>query len=339
MISELLLQIVDPCCALNHQFDRIWNRRKVVPNMVNWPRCPLVPNWIREFRSWISVQRWLGNTIPTGCRSATAPMLRTAVMSSNWGMVALPVLCGNKKKRKVQSNIDFNDTTNAYLFLRDVIAQWFFDVGTFLSTDARMFWRCVVYEEIPCNRHDECYQCRHIECIRPAQAFNQYARQWPCLPKQWILYYWKFINSYELGIWPLTITVPNVPPNSADMNLPRSTVGAHFEMIQCNAGYSTPYRFEMTYKLSNVVLIKMPQKSFEITYTQNAGSHTNTIHSPHGNTSGKWYKSRENTTYSHWDTDNGSSTNPLRQHSARQRCEQITPEVCTQQHALLIAIP
>lgn len=99
MISELLLQIVDPCCALNHQFDRIWNRRKVVPNTVNWPRCPLVPNWIREFRSWISVQRWLGNTIPTGCRSATAPMLRTAVMSSNWGMGALPVLCGNKKRK------------------------------------------------------------------------------------------------------------------------------------------------------------------------------------------------------------------------------------------------
>lgn len=36
-------------------------------------------------------------------------------------------------------------------------------------------------------------------------------------------------------------TVPNVPPNNADMNLPRSDGGAHFEMRLCNEGYKTPY--------------------------------------------------------------------------------------------------
>lgn len=35
-------------------------------------------------------------------------------------------------------------------------------------------------------------------------------------------------------------TVPNVPPNKAEMNLPRSDGGDHFEMRLCSAGYKTP---------------------------------------------------------------------------------------------------
>lgn len=36
------------------------------------------------------------------------------------------------------------------------------------------------------------------------------------------------------------MTVPNVPPNRVDINLPRSAGGAHFEIKLCNDGYKTP---------------------------------------------------------------------------------------------------
>lgn len=61
---------------------------------------------------------------------------------------------------------------------------------------------------------------------------------------------WTFWNSPASGH---VTTVPKVPPNSADINLPRSDGGAHLEIKLCNAGYKTPCKSNRSFNFLNLI--------------------------------------------------------------------------------------
>lgn len=155
-IFGFVLQTSALCFGLNHRFVQTQNRRKVGPNMVNWPKCPPAPNWIPALRSWISVRLWSRSTDPTDCHSATVPGRWMATMSSDLGMGASPITTDETKLELFTSNTKRERhgwrRAHAYLFLGNVIAQRFFNVITFLGADSWVLRRRIIHNHIPNDR-------------------------------------------------------------------------------------------------------------------------------------------------------------------------------------------
>lgn len=125
------------------------------------------------------------------------------------------------------------------LFLRH-LTKSLLDIFFFIIIDTGMLLRRIIYNKEPDNCNSSCDESWNIERINPTHGFRYNASQRPCSGVTQNL---SFIicNPKIFTIFGTYITVPNVPPNKHEMNLPRSSGGDHFEMRQCNDGYKTPF--------------------------------------------------------------------------------------------------